>query len=358
MKVMLVISALGSGGAERVMSDMANYWASCGITVQLVTFSSADVKDFFPLDSRVRRLHLSRRRTTRGPLDKIKFNISRLSLLRQVVQQERPDAVLSFMDSTNVLTILACTGLNIPVVVSVRNDPVKRQLPFAWHYARRWIYRHAQHVVAQSSAVADWLRKECRANVTVIPNPLRQLPAIAHERERLILAVGRLIPEKGHDVLLQAFSNLAHDYPDWNLAILGDGPLRQQLSEQRATLGLEGRVEMPGNVGNVEEWLARASIFVQSSRSEGFPNALLEAIGMGTAAISTDCAHGPSELIESGRNGLLVPVDDVPAMAAAIGKLICNESLRISYGKAAKFTSTQFSQRSVMSMWECLLNIK
>ena len=175
------------------------------------------------------------------------------------------------------------------------------------------------------------------------------------QRENLILAIGRLVPQKGFDLFLEAFARIAPEFPQWRAAIAGEGPDREALERLSAELGVRGRVDFVGHVRDVESWMARASLVVQPSRFEGFPNAVLESMGMGAAVISADCPAGPAELIEDGINGRLVPVEDVEALAEAMAELMGDPALRLRLGREATRVRERFRQDSIMAQWEAVL---
>lgn len=356
MKIVLVISSLSSGGAERVLSNMANHWAAKGWDVSLLTFSGVDVDDFYTLDARVQRIHLDFRRESAGPVDKVLFNVRRLKALRNALRELAPEALISFMVSTNVLSILASIGLPQRVIVSERNDPVANpNITPLWRLGRRLTYRYADYVVAQTSRAGSWLARNCGACIAEIPNPLRLLPVPRETREPLVIAVGRLNKQKGFDLLLHAFSQLMPSFPEWRLVILGEGPERERLEVLSKTLGLETRVDMPGRVKDVEHWMARASLMVQPSRFEGFPNVLLEGMGMGLAVVSADCPSGPAEIIEDRKNGRLVPVEDPLSLAKVMSCLMADPDMRHGLGVAAMTVRDRYSMKHIMEAWSALL---
>ena len=355
MRLALVISSLSAGGAERVLTSMANYWCTTGKDVVLITFSVGTEDDFYPIDARIRRVCLGFRRDTRGWADKLKFNVSRLAALRRALDEIRPDAVVSFMDSTNVLTVLSSIGRKHATILSVRNNPKFRRLPLMWRVGRRLTYRFATAVVAQTEGAAEWIRVETGARVSVIANPVRvvALPGLA--REQIILAMGRLIPEKGHDLLIDAFSRIANKFPDWRLIILGEGPLRPQLEVQADQAGLSQRVEMPGTAKDVDAWLSRCGIYAHPSRSEGFPNALIEAMAAGVPVLGCDCDFGPGEIIQNDVSGILVPDEDAAELASALERLLMDKALRIRLGQAATAVRCRYEITQIMERWDALL---
>jgi GalNAc-alpha-(1->4)-GalNAc-alpha-(1->3)-diNAcBac-PP-undecaprenol alpha-1,4-N-acetyl-D-galactosaminyltransferase len=355
-RLLLVISSLQGGGAERQLSGMANYWAGGGADVTLATWSGPGVKDFYPLSPGVSRVWLDVNTPRRLPLAALRASVCRVYKLRRLFRQLRPDAVVSFLDISNIYTILAARGLGLRVVVSERTHPaINRVTSWPWRLLRRICYSSAHTVVAQTHDAARWLQRNCRAHVKVIPNFLWDLPGPRCDRELMIIAVGRLSAEKGFDLLLKAFAKLAPDFPAWRVCILGDGAELQSLTLLRNELNLSDRVEFVGEVQHVELWMARAGLLVHPSRREGFPNAVLEAMGMGLAVVCANCRAGPSELIEDGINGRLVPVDDVDALARAMSELMIAPLLRERMGCEARKVREQYAQNAIMPRWQSLL---
>lgn len=355
MRLALVISSLSVGGAERVLTSMANYWCAAGKDVVLITFSAGAEDDFYSIDGRIRRVCLGFRRDTRGWVDKLSFNVSRLLALRRALDEIRPDVVVSFMDSTNVLTVLSAVGRKHATILSVRNNPKFRRLPLMWRVGRRLTYRFANAVVAQTEGAAEWIRIETAAIVSVIANPVRAVALPGGAREQIILAMGRLIPEKGHDLLIDAFSRIADKFPEWRLIILGEGPLRHQLEAQVDGAGLSQQIEMPGTVKDVDTWLFRCGLYVHPSRSEGFPNALIEAMAAGVPVLSCDCDFGPSEIIQNDVSGILVPDEDVAELASALERLLMDKELRMRLGQAATAVRCRYEITQIMERWDALL---
>jgi glycosyltransferase involved in cell wall biosynthesis len=283
--------------------------------------------------------------------------VRRIRALRLVLLAEKPDAVLSFLTETNVLTILASLGLRTRLVISERGNPAFDTTVSRWlSTLRRRLYRLSDAVVAQTDAAAQWIARNCGARTRVIPNVLRDLPIPGRAREPLIVAVGRLARQKGFDLLVRAFAQVAGEFPGWNVAILGEGGEHGHLQQLCSELGVAGQIALMGRVADVDSWLARAAVVVQPSRFEGFPNALLEAMGMEAAVISADCPSGPSELIENGVNGRLVPVEDVGALTGALRQLLADPDMRARLGREAGKVRDRFHAKRIMAEWnQCLL---
>jgi GalNAc-alpha-(1->4)-GalNAc-alpha-(1->3)-diNAcBac-PP-undecaprenol alpha-1,4-N-acetyl-D-galactosaminyltransferase len=356
-RVVLVTGGMDCGGAQRVMADMANYWAARGWQVTLATWSGPELRDFYLLSANISRawLHVDSRGAS--PTSGLRAFAGRILRLRRLLRGAKPDVVLSFIDVSNVHTILAAAGLGVRVVVAERTHPgLNRTISHPWRALRRLCYPWADQVVAQTWDAAVWIERRCKTGVLVIPNSLRELPEAVSQREPLIIAVGRLSAEKGFDVLLEAFARVRVRFPQWRLCILGEGPERRALAARLVNLGLQGQAELVGQVEEVEAWMARAALVVHPSRREGFPNVVLEAMAMGAAVLCTDCRSGPSELIEDGVNGRLVPVDDLEALTRVMTELMADPESRERLGKEATKVRQRYSQGALMEKWEaCML---
>jgi len=331
MKIFLIIPSLKQGGAERVISELANEFALKEHEVHVVILAISE--DFYSLHPGIRIHRLGF--LNKGAIKKQIVEINTFIKLRKLLNTEKPDVSLSFGTKYNILTILASRFLNLKVFVSDRSNPKKK---IAWHInlLRQLTYRFATGVIAQTSLAKEIQERIAwNKNITVIPNPVKQVKFF-HEikREKIILNVGRLVPEKGQKYLLEVFKKL--NAPNWKLVILGDGPLRKNLQNQAKKLQIENNVIMPGAVNNVDEWLAKASIFALPSVSEGFPNALQEAMAASLPCVSFDCDAGPRDIIEDGVNGLLVEPYNVDDFSEKLALLMNNAELRMSIGTEAK----------------------
>ncbi len=361
MRCTLIIHSLNSGGAERVISRMANYWVAKGWDVTLLTFEDDTEAPFYPLESQVLHLPLGIAEYSPHPILGVWNNLASVRSLRAAIRTSKPDVVISFLDRTNVITLLATRGLNVPVLVSERNDPAMLSPGKIWNLLRQWTYPFADRIVVQTQRAGNFFSAKLQNRIFVMPNPVSLPPATQSGATRLLgdrnlIAVGRLVHQKGFDLLLQALAQLKDRYPEWTLSILGEGELRSQLESLRTELGLKDRVHLLGRVKNPHEFLDRADIFIMSSRFEGFPNALCEAMVCGLPVISTDCPNGPREIIRDGIDGILVPTEDVSALATAMERLMSNEQERKALAAAAPELATRFSLEKVMLMWESLIN--
>jgi glycosyltransferase involved in cell wall biosynthesis len=365
MELLFVIYSLEGGGAERVTTTLANHWASQGWSITLVTLAGG-ANDFFALDSRIVRVSLNLAGVSGGLLSGLLANLRRLRALRQLLRQRRPRVAVAMMSSANVLLALAAFGLKDLVTIgSERSHPPQRPLGRFWGGLRWFSYCQLCAVVAQTSVSARWISRHTLARrVAVIENPLptelrNQPPQLDPARwlaadDRVLLAVGRLSQEKGFDLLLESWSTLANHQPHWRLVILGEGPERASLEAQIQALGLDRAVLLPGRAGNVSDWYRRADLFVLSSRFEGFPNVLAEAMASGLAVVSTDCPTGPAAIVRDGVDGLLVPMNQPAALREALARLMHDDAMRASMAQCASQIAGRLELEVVAGRWRQL----
>ncbi len=357
MRLTLVISTLHAGGAERVMATLANAWVRRGDGITLITLGPAD-DDFYPLDSRVRRIGLNLLKSTRGIADRFRTSCRRISALRQSVRTTEADAVISFVERTNLLTVLATRGLRLPVIVSERIDPRREPSPPGLRLLRRVLYPRADAIVVQTLSVHAWARRVApRGRVAVIPNPVAPPAKFWSPAKRpKIVAVGRLHRQKGFDLLIEAFARIASRHPQWSLEIFGEGPERAPLELLIQNLRLTDRVTLRGVVSDINPHLVEAGLFVMPSRYEGFPNALVEAMACGCPVLSTDCPSGPAEIIRADHDGRLVPPENVSALADGMSRLMTSEADRRCLGANASTVLERFGIDRVLELWDGLIH--
>jgi glycosyltransferase involved in cell wall biosynthesis len=345
--VALFLPSLDGGGAERVFVQLANEFAALGLRPDLV-LATARGPYLSEVAEGVRIVDLGAKGVTRA-----------LPKLVRYLRTERPDAVLSALDHSNIVAILACriarTGTRC--VISMRSVPsaVYREETLA----RKWVlpplmrasYGCADRIIANSQRVAADLIDNFKVppeKVSIIYNPLdleliRRLshetledPWLSSSSTPLILGVGSLAILKDFPTLIRAFS-IVRSQRACRLVILGEGPDRRALESLVADLGLKKDVHLPGFVNNPFAWMRVATVMVCSSLTEGCPNALMQALACGTPVVSTDCVGGCSEILERGRWGRLVPVRDAQAMAAAVSAAMEGEDRVDVASRAADF---------------------
>jgi len=359
IRVSFVIADLEGGGTQRVVSVMANAWVHAGRDVTVITFSTPET-DFFVLNSMVRRISLNGQRRSPSVFSALFANFVRLLRLRRAIRDNGAPVVVGFIGQTNVLLILAALGLDMRVVVCERNDLFRQSIGVPWDWCRRRFYPVADVVTTNSREVLNRMRAFIDPHkLAYLPNPLIVPPG--NERDETVssavLAVGRLAWQKAYDVLIQAFALLQPEHPEWCLVILGEGEERQRLEDLMLNLNVDESVELRGRIADPFPIYRSAQIFVMPSRHEGMPNALIEAMSCGIAPIVSDATAGALEYVVHDVSGLVVPVDDAPALAAAIQRLIVDIPLRCRLGSEARKRVQGLSVEDVTPEWDRILGL-
>lgn len=345
MKIVFIISSLSSGGAERVLSLLANY-LSKNHEVIILTFSTEE--PFYELSSDISHIKLDLLKKSNTKLESIKNTINRLLVLKKILKKINSDINVSFMTHTNILACIASKLNHQKIIISERivyNFYTSNLL----ERIRKIIYPKADYLVTQT--YADKKSYSFMKNVEVIYNLLK-INIVRAKREKIVLAVGRLDKQKGFDRLINAFSNITNK--EWKLCIAGEGLEKENLLDMIKEKNLNN-VYLIGNQKNIFEWYAKASIFVLSSEKEGFPNVLLEAMGSGCACISFDCPNGPNEIIKNEINGILVKNQHTDNLAFQIQRLIDNEALRLGLSSEAVLIKDKYSVNIISGQWEKLM---
>lgn len=355
--IAIFLPSLSGGGTERVMVTLANGFAASGKRVDLV-LARAEGPYLTEVAADVRIVDLDKGRV-----------LASLLPLARYLRRERPDAMLSALNYVNIVAILAreLTPAYTRLFVSERATLARIDSAGSGTIVRRLMrtfYPMADGVIAVSQGIATELVAELglsSAHVTAIANPVDvigieqlarerpQHPWLAPGQPPVILAVGRLAPQKDYPTLLAAFAQLRAQR-DVRLIILGEGESRANLEERIASQGLAGSVALPGFQPNPYGWMAACDVYTLSSLFEGFPNALIQAMACGAKVVSTDCPTGPREILENGRWGRLVPVENKDTLARALSEALCDRNPPDVVSRAKAFSK----DRIVSSYLECM----
>jgi len=353
LRISMVIPGLGAGGAEKALSTLANAWAEEGRKITVITLEPKGRFPYHTLDDRVavNRLGIEPKRVRRDRA--IARTLLRIVRLRSAVKESRPDVVISLLTRMNVLTLIATWGSGIPVIVSERNNPTEQKVNWFWELLRRISYERAAAVIGLTTESLAYYSHRINARGEVIPNAfsLPERPA-AREGSPVLTATGRLVEQKGFDLLLRAFAQVAPQHSEWNLVIWGEGPERQNLERLRDELGLTKRVRLPGLTRKPQEWTEGSHLFVLSSRYEGLANVLGEAMAAGLPVVAFDCEWGPRKLIQHGINGWLVRSGDVTALADGLDELFGSDPLRDRLACAARASMASFAPQRIVHQWD------
>lgn len=358
MRIAFLLPTLGPGGAERVASLLCTYWAEQGHAVTLITFEAEGAEGTYELDKRVSIRRVDALNRIRVPSARLVTNFRRLARIRAVFKGCSPDVIVAFTTEANIVAVLSAVGLSVPVVISERNQPDRPGLGRFTLAMRRLSYELATALVFQSEALARWGRKRFRVPVHVLPNPV-QLDAWregnADRSGKRLIAVGRLVRQKGFDLLIESFERIAGRHAGWMLRIYGEGPERETLAAQIAAVGLAERVELPGVRNDISVVLAGADLLVLPSRFEGYPNVLLEALAAGLPVIATDCPGATAEIAGGGRYALLVPPENVEALSEALDRMMESEELRARFAGQARDAVSALDVAQIGRRWLDLL---
>lgn len=347
IKICFAIPSLETGGMERVMSEIAwNFSRRKDIELHLLMFGR-ERHVFYEIP---KNMVVHKPTFEYTPRHRYLFTLRTIHYIRTKLKKINPDTVLSFGNYWNSLLLLSTLGTGIPVFVSDRSKPDK-DMGKLHNWLRVKLYPHAAGVIAQTKKAKETYQKMYRnENMVVIGNPIRDIPSDnSIKREKMILTVGRLINTKHYDRLINMFAEI--DDSEWKLYIVGGDALKLNNSEkykkQVKELHFEERVILAGNQKNVDDYLKKASIFAFPSSSEGFPNVIGEAMAAGLPVVSYDCIAGPSDMVENGKSGYLVPVFDDQQMKEKLLYLMHDEEARKEMGTYAKRSIKKFDKEEI-----------
>lgn len=352
MKVLFLITSLRGGGAERVMSILVNHFVHSDIEPHLVLFDRGE--GFYSVDPKVQVFVLTKKKLFDNKIGTFIQQIQLFFALVKLIQKNKYACLVSFTTYVNAITIVLGKLLNTFTIISERNDPKNHAIGFANSLFRKLTYKYATAIVLQTKAsINSFVFKRIKLPLAkeIIWNPIGSNFSESEtvERKNVILSVGRLSYEKGHDILIEAFAN---SQLDWELWIIGKGPNLDKLIELAASLHVSNKVKFLGMQSNVSQFYQQAKVFVLPSRTEGFPNVLCEAMISGCACISFDCPNGPAEIITNGENGILVENGNAMALANAIQKLCADESNIFELGSNAKELKNRLNIDAIGKQWE------
>ncbi len=346
MRIIFTLASLGSGGAERVVSLLANKMDEMGHEVEIICLKYDDV--YYQTNDNIKVVY------GKGLA---KNNLSELFWLRKHILQEKTDVVIAFTEGVYCFTIAALLGTKIPVIASERLDP--SAMTWKRNLLKRLLLPYVDWLVVQTRTIKEYFPKSIQKKTSVIFNPVSLTPSPSpkgegsiqsEEKKNSIISVARLFPQKNQEMMIRAFAKIANDYPEWELVIYGEGPLRDKLEDLVSSLNLEGKVLLPGRTDHVIEELQKSKIFCLSSDYEGMSNSMIEAICVGLPVVSTKVS-GTDELIQDGVNGLLVDIGDEQGMTDALEKLIQDEELMKKMGEKSLKMKRQFQLNTIVEEW-------
>lgn len=355
--IVFVMGGITSGGAERVASRLMHYWTDKGWDITLIVGNKPE-DDFYELPKSIKRIVINTGSPSSNKVVGLMKNAPYVWRLRKALKHLDSPNILSFLTRTNIHTILACMGLNKRVIISERNDTTREDHLWPWPLLRRILYRFADVVTANSEVALEGMKEYVAADkLKFVPNPVTMPEDAAYPAEfKSILNVGRMVYQKAQYLLIEALSLIGKDKLNgWKLNILGIGEEEENLKKLTAEKGLSDRVIFHGWVSDIPKMYQKAGIFVLTSRYEGTPNAMLEAMSYGLPCIISNTLPGAMELIEDDKSGLVFLSGDVEDLAEKMFLLMENPELRTRLGENARERIRPHAFDNVIPIWESLI---
>lgn len=379
MRLAVVINSIGVGGAEKVLIRLVYHWCRQNHQVFLITFIKE--KNFYKLESH-ENLHIIHFNETailksKNIINIIKFifnSIVRVYKLQKTIKSLKPDLIVTFMIASNILGVLANVLCKIPIIIAERADPANFAIPKFYKFLAKILYPYANRLIVQSTHIADhFIKQISKHKIFIIPNFVRK-PEVSKSSLlalnnnllnnksksvisiKNIISVGRLDQFKDHKTLIYAFSKIANINPDLTVTIYGEGILRNQLQNLIKSLNLEQRIFLSGIDLNIDQRLLDADLFVFPSISEGFPNALCEAMSYGLPVIAADCP-GNMNIVTQELDGLLFKCSDAEELSKCMLRLINDNELRSKLSSNAKNIVDRFDEQEILKHWDEMLEL-
>lgn len=348
MKYFLYTSVLFGGGAERVLCELANNLSKKNDVTLIASYQSET--EYYICDQ-VKKIYIDDRIEN-------KSSIKQIIRLRSIIQETKPDAVISFLPFPNFKMLIATIGLKTKKIISVRNDPNREYPTSIMRHLAFLLYKLADGVVFQTKDAQDFFPEKIRNKSKVIMNQVdNEFFKTSQISEDYYVATGRLNKQKNYEMMISAFAKFVQRFPDEKLYIYGEGDERKSLEKLITQLNVEKNIFLKGTTSNIPDVLSHAKAFILTSDFEGMPNGLLEAMAVGLPCISTDCpAGGPKEIIETGINGLLIPIGNEKILYEKLVYMQSNDMDRKNYGYNAKIAANKFAPEKIFKLWEKYIN--
>lgn len=348
------IGSLHKGGAERVFVNLAEYFRNEGYQVTMVTQYRYPDEEEYVLPSQIKRV-LSDLNSGELSNSRIVNFCRRIIKLHRIWKTEQPDMVLSCIGKNNFMTIVTTMFTGTKAVVSVVGEAGEEYPGWLMHFLANLLFPHADGIVLQTERSRYFFNHRTQKKAVILPNSLNPAfikPRYEGEREKRIVAVGRMDANKNHEMMIRAFAALKDKYPEYTLTIYGDGELHRYLEELAGQLGVSKRVLLPGVIPDVAAQIERAALFLLTSYSEGVSNALIEALASGLPVISTDVPSGGTvELVTDKENGLIIPAGDMHALEEAMDKLLGDPVYAEHLGREAAKIQLRLAPERVNNLW-------
>ena len=344
MRILFVTNGLQAGGSERVVALLANRLAERKHDVSVICVRGKE--SFYPIHQEVHLFFLDKEQHCDSLWKKMLW-------IRSYVRRMGIEVVIAFIVRVYGFTIAALLGCGVPVITSERNDPRSFNLLSRW-IMRVFLPLSSRHVV-QTTHIKAYYPSFIQRKTIIIPNPVssKVLSQPVVQKRDLLISVGRLVPQKNQQLLIDSFAAIADKHPTYQLVIYGEGLLRDSLQQRIRQLGMEERILLPGRTKDIIRRLAEARIFCLSSTHEGMSNAMIEAVCVGLPVVTTRVS-GVEELVTDGENGLVVQ-EDISAYSAALDRLMNDNTLQEQMGRNGRQRAELFDLTNIIRLWETIM---
>ena len=349
MKICFIINSMRGGGAERVISILASNYAKENSVVIITLLSNK--KSVYPIDENVKLISLPKYKNKIEMLFKIPKD------LYNVMKTINADIYISFCTMENVFSLLANKKLNKKLIISERNSPKTEEINPIFKMLRKILYKNADDVIFQTEDALIYYKTHFGIHGHVIPNPVKNdLPVATLKDKTRICAVGRLYPQKNYPLLINAFTIFHQKHEEYTLEIYGEGILEDKLTELIKINNMEKYITLKGFSNDIHNDIKDCRMYILSSDYEGMPNSLLEALSIGLPCIATNCPiGGPKQLIDNGKNGLLVNIGDVEQMVHAMNYLATDIKTCENLSIEATKIRNKYSVTNIINLWNDVL---
>lgn len=347
-EIILVIAKLGGGGAERVVSELANAWVEAGFHVSVATWMNGSEEEY-PLSDQVERINIGCEKRSR-----IARRLGKIVALWRVLRERRDACVVGFLPTSFFLIGVVSPFVRVKVILSERCDPRRSSEEWWQRLGRRIFFRQADLCVFQTEEAMRCFPSGIQKKGVVIPNPINPaLPeAFVGQRRKVVVTACRLTAQKNLRMLIDAFERFLQEFPEYTLEIYGEGEEEEALRRRIRELHLEKEVKLMGFSRQIYEKMLDCSMYVMSSDYEGISNSMMEALGLGLPTIATDCPVGGARMvIQDGENGILIPVGDVDALYQAMKRIANNPDFAEKLSKNSRRVREVYDVRKIAREW-------